>query len=75
MSLSLAREAQNGQKCDTLLKFYTAAALRESPGISGANISTPAVNLLNENPSLVALGKKKWRMYNAGYQICKIKIR
>ena len=28
------------------------------PDVRGKRVSTPAVNLLNENPSLVALGKK-----------------
>ena len=29
------------------------------PDVRGSRVSTPAINLLNENPTLVALGKKK----------------
>ena len=32
--------------------------------VRGTRVSTPAVNLLNENPTLVALGKKSEKAYH-----------
>ena len=38
-----------------------------APDVSGANDPAPAEDLLNENPSLVALGKKYEKTSNKNY--------